>query len=156
LGTDSETAAPILARAAAEVVARDPAAAAHWSRLALEYIPHGGPERAESEILLCRALIAVGRLDEARTLVHRGRGHVSELPWQLALRAYGAAADVERLLCRYPEAEAIAATALKLLPDPGPGGSLPLEAVMMVYEYALVQTLGGDHVQARAMIRAAV
>ncbi|WP_344657038.1 helix-turn-helix transcriptional regulator [Catenulispora subtropica] len=156
LGTASETAAPILARAAAEVVARDPAAAAHWSRLALEYIPHGGQARAEVEILLCRALIAVGRLDEARTLIHRVLGRVSELPWQLALRAYGAAADVERLLCRYPEAEAIAATALGLLPDPGPGGSLPLEAVMMIYEYALVQTLRGDHVQARAMIRAAV
>ncbi|MEY9911682.1 DNA-binding CsgD family transcriptional regulator/RecA/RadA recombinase [Catenulispora sp. MAP12-49] len=156
LGTASETAAPILARAAAEVVARDPAAAAHWSRLALEYIPHGGSARPELEILLCRALIAVGRLDEARTLVHRVLGHVADLPWQLALRAYGAAADVERLLCRYAEAEAIAATALSLLPDPGPGKTLPLEAVMMVYEYALVQTLRGDHVQAREMIRAAV
>lgn len=156
LGTDSATAAPILARAAAEVVASDPAAAAHWSGLALDHIPHGGRERAETEILRGRALIAVGRLDEARTLIHEVLGHVADLPWQLALRAYGAAADVERLLCRYSEAEAIAATALTLLPPPGEGGALPLEAVMMVYEYALVQTLRGDHVQARAMIRSAV
>jgi ATP/maltotriose-dependent transcriptional regulator MalT len=156
LGTDSAAAAPILARAAAEVVARDPAAAAHWSGLALEYIPHGGQERAELQILRCRALIAVGRLDEARTLVHEVLGRVAELPWQLALRAYGAAADVERLLCRYSEAEAIAATALALLPEPGAGGVLPLEAVTMIYEYALVQTLRGDHIQARAMIRTAV
>ncbi|WP_194894312.1 helix-turn-helix transcriptional regulator [Catenulispora pinisilvae] len=156
LGTDSGTAAPILARAAAEVVARDPAAAAHWSGLALDYIPHGGHARAEVEILRARALIAVGRLDEARTLVHEVLGHVSELPWQIALRAYGAAADVERLLCRYSEAEAIAATALSLLPAREEGGSLPLEAVMMVYEYALVQSLRGDHIQAREVIRNAV
>ena len=156
LGTDSGTAAPILARAAAEVVARDPAAAAHWSGLALDHILYCGQARAEVEILRCRALIAVGRLDEARTLVHQVLEHVSELPWQLALRAYGAAADVERLLCRYSEAEAIAATALGLLPPPGQGGALPLEAVTMIYEYALVQTLRGDHIQARAMIRTAV
>ncbi|ACU71008.1 transcriptional regulator, LuxR family [Catenulispora acidiphila DSM 44928] len=156
LGTDSATAAPILARAAAEVVASDPAAAAHWSGLALDHIPHGGQARAELEILQARALIAVGRLDEARTLVHEVLGHVSELPWQIALRAYGAAADVERLLCRYSEAEAIAATALGLLPAPGEGGALPLEAVTMIYEYALVQSLRGDHIQARAMIRSAV
>ncbi|WP_344669641.1 helix-turn-helix transcriptional regulator [Catenulispora yoronensis] len=156
LGTDSGTAAPILARAAAEVVARDPAAAAHWSGLALDHTPHGGQARAEVEILCARAMIAVGRLDEARALVHQVLGQVSELPWQIALRAYGAAADVERLLCRYPEAEAIAATALGLLPAPGEGGALPLEAVTMIYEYALVQTLGGDHIQARAMIRKAV
>ncbi|MEZ0115986.1 DNA-binding CsgD family transcriptional regulator/energy-coupling factor transporter ATP-binding protein EcfA2 [Catenulispora sp. EB89] len=156
LGTDSATAAPILARAAAEVVASDPAAAAHWSGLALDHIPHGGQERAETEILRCRALIAVGRLDEARTLVHEVLGHVADLPWQLALRAYGAAADVERLLCRYSEAEAIAATALGLLPALREDGALPMEAVMMVYEYALVQSLRGDHIQARAMIRSAV
>ncbi|NUP52529.1 MAG: AAA family ATPase, partial [Catenulispora sp.] len=156
LGTDSGTAAPILARAAAEVVARDPAAAAHWSGLALDDTPHGGQARAELEILRCRALIAVGRLDEARTLVHDVLGRVADLPWQLALRAYGAAADVERLLCRYPEAEAIAATALGLLPAADLGGSLPLEAVTMIYEYALVQSLRGDHIQARAMIRTAV
>jgi DNA-binding CsgD family transcriptional regulator/tetratricopeptide (TPR) repeat protein len=156
LGTDSGTAAPILARAAAEVLASDPVAAAHWSGLALDHTPHGGQVRAELEILRCRALIAVGRLDEARTLVHEVLGHVSELPWHLALRAYGAAADVERLLCRYSEAEAIAATALSLLPARGDGGELPMEAVMMVYEYALVQTLRGDHLQARAVIRAAV
>jgi DNA-binding CsgD family transcriptional regulator len=156
LGTDSGTAAPILARAAAEVVASDPAAAAHWSGLALDHIPHGGQAWAELEILRCRALIAVGRLDEARTLVHVVLGHVSDLPWQIALRAYGAAADVERLLCRYPEAEAIAATALGLLPARGIAGSLPIEAVTMIYEYALVQSLRGDHVQARAMIRTAV
>ncbi|NUR30815.1 MAG: AAA family ATPase [Catenulispora sp.] len=156
LGTDSATAAPILARAAAEVVARDPAAAAHWSGLALDYLPHGGQTRAELEILRCRALIAVGRLDEARALVHMVLGHVAELPWQIALRAYGAAADVERLLCRYPEAEAIAATALSLLPAPELGGALPIEAVTMIYEYALVQSMRGDHVQAREMIRTAV
>ncbi|MEY9860133.1 DNA-binding CsgD family transcriptional regulator/energy-coupling factor transporter ATP-binding protein EcfA2 [Catenulispora sp. GAS73] len=156
LGTDSATAAPILARAAAEVVASDPAAAAHWSGLALDYIPHGGRERAETEILRCRALIAVGRLDEARTLVHEVLGRVADLPWQLALRAYGAAADVERLLCRYSEAEAIAATALGLLPALREDGALPMEAVMMVYEYALVQSLRGDHIQAREMIRSAV
>lgn len=156
LGTDSGTAAPILARAAAEVLASDPVAAAHWSGLALDHTPHGGQVRSELEILRCRALIAVGRLDEARTLVHEVLGHVSELPWQLALRAYGAAADVERLLCRYSEAEAFAATALGLLPTPAAGETLPLEAVMMVYEYALVETLRGDHTQARAAIRSAV
>jgi DNA-binding CsgD family transcriptional regulator len=156
LGTDSGTAAPILARAAAEVVASDPAAAAHWSGLALDHIPHGTQARAEVEILRCRALIAVGRLDEARTGIHEVLGRLSDLPWQIALRAYGAAADVERLLCRYSEAEAIAAKALGLLPAPGLGGSLPLEAVTMIYEYALVQSLRGDHQQARAMIRTAV
>ncbi|NUR60220.1 MAG: AAA family ATPase [Catenulispora sp.] len=156
LGTDSRTNAPILARAAAEVVARDPAAAAHWSGLALDHTPHGGQARAELEVLRSRALIAVGRLDEARTLVHDVLGRVADLPWQLALRAYGAAADVERLLCRYSEAEAIAATALGLLPPPGEGGALPLEAVTMLYEYALVQSLRGDHVQARAMLHTAV
>lgn len=156
LGTDSGTAAPILARAAAEVLASDPVAAAHWSGLALDHTPHGGHVRSELEILRSRALIAVGRLDEARTLVHEVLGHVAELPWQLALRVYGAAADVERLLCRYSEAEAFAATALALLPTPADGETLPLEAVMMVYEYALVQTLRGDHIQARAAIRSAV
>ena len=156
LGTDSRTNAPILARAAAEVVARDPAAAAHWSGLALDHTPHGGPARAELEILRSRALIAVGRLDEARSLVHEVLGRVADLPWQLALRAYGAAADVERLLCRYSEAEAIAATALDLLPPPGSGGALPLEAVTMIYEYALVRSLRGDHLQARGMLRTAL
>ncbi|TWF90005.1 helix-turn-helix transcriptional regulator [Kitasatospora viridis] len=159
LGTDSAVAAPVLARAAAEALAHRPDAAARWLRLALDHTPHGaaGKEaRSELEVLRSRALIGAGRLDEARTLIHEVLGRSDELPWQLAVRAAGAAADVERLLCRHEEAEAIAAAALRRLPAPGNGGPLPLEAAAMTYEYALVQSMRGDHVRARATLRPAL
>ncbi|GAA2741006.1 hypothetical protein GCM10010440_10360 [Kitasatospora cinereorecta] len=159
LGTDSAAATPVLARAAAEVLAHQPATAAGWLRLALDHTPRGRPgdeTRSELEVLRSRALIGAGRLDEARTLIHEVLCRIHELPWQVAVRAFGAAADVERLLCRHEEAEAIAAAALHRLPVPGDGNPPPLEAAAMIYEYALVQSMRGDHVRARAILRPAL
>lgn len=85
------TVVALLSEGAAEVLTRAPATAARWLRLALDALPGRGRVRGEGsesaggsetgdgsgprsgtslELACCRALIAAGRLEEARTLAH--------------------------------------------------------------------------------------
>lgn len=167
--TDGAAAARVLADGAAETVTRAPAVAARWLRLALDALPargREGEERAAWEIAHCRALIASGRLREARALAHallaegvpphtgRTGGGSPRLTPRLLLRAYAVCADAERLLCRYEEAEAIARTGMALLPRPLPAVLSP-EATELIYEYGLVHVLRGTHDRIRPLLREA-
>ncbi|MFD9691934.1 LuxR C-terminal-related transcriptional regulator [Kitasatospora sp. NPDC059088] len=158
LGSDAALAARTLADGAAELAAEEPATAAHWLRLALEALPDAGADpavRAELELACCRALIASGQLEEARTRAHEllGRRAGTLDPRQL-LRAHAVCAGAERQLGRYAEASAIAEAALGALPRPLPA-PLPAEAAELVIEYGLVNVLRGTHDQARALLRQA-
>ncbi|MFF4455118.1 LuxR C-terminal-related transcriptional regulator [Streptomyces goshikiensis] len=167
--TDGSAAARVLAEGAAEAVTRAPAIAARWLRLALDALPargRGAEERAAWELAHCRALIASGRLREARALAHDllaegGPRHTgrpgdggARLTPRLLLRAYAVCADAERLLCRYEEAEAIARTGMALLPRPLPA-VLSAEATELIYEYGLVHVLRGTHDRIRPLLREA-
>ncbi|MGW2213040.1 LuxR C-terminal-related transcriptional regulator [Streptomyces sp. NPDC001781] len=110
--------------------------------------------RTEVEFAHCRALIAAGRLTEARDAAHHllaGRDTLS--PTQL-LRAHGLCAEAERLLCRYEEAEAIAAAGVALLPRPFPS-ALSAPGAELVLRYGLVHALRGSHDQVRPLLREA-
>ncbi|MFB9368576.1 helix-turn-helix transcriptional regulator [Kitasatospora albolonga] len=185
--TDGPAAARLLAEGAAEALTRAPELAARWLRLALDALPAPGieqelSERAAWELAHGRALIAAGRLTEARALAHHlltESGHRPSapaaapdpetdhepptppdrtpgpgLPSRLLPRAYALCAAAERLLCRYQEAEAIARTGMALLPRPLPA-VLSVEATELVYEYGLVHVLRGTHDRIRPLLREA-
>ncbi|MFF5965094.1 LuxR C-terminal-related transcriptional regulator [Streptomyces collinus] len=158
LGADAALAARVLAEGAAEIAAREPETAAHWLRSALESLPDGeqdSPIRIEMELACCRALIASGRLHEARTRAHELLAHRhAALGEGRLLQAHAVCANAERQLGRYAEAAAIAGAALGLLPRPLPD-PLPAEAVELIIEYGLVHVLSDAHDQARALLREA-
>ncbi|MBA4866913.1 helix-turn-helix transcriptional regulator [Streptomyces sp. PSKA54] len=154
LGTDSPTALRVLSEGAEDIVSRAPATAARWLGLALEALPgHGraGMSRAALALARCRALTAAGRLEEARALAHDVLASRSSLTLEQQLTAHAVCVDTERLLGRYEEAEAIAETALGLLPRPWPD-PLPAEAFELFFEYGLVLVLRGGHEQAGAVV----
>ncbi|WP_433257820.1 hypothetical protein ACQPYK_21600 [Streptosporangium sp. CA-135522] len=115
-----------------------------------------GDRAAPSHVTLmldcCRALTAAGRLEDARDLVHEVLSDGSRLPEDLRLNAYAVCADVERLLGRYDEAEAVAQVALETLPRPLPD-PLPAGASDLAFKYGLVHMLRGTYRQARALVR---
>ncbi|MFF4342876.1 LuxR C-terminal-related transcriptional regulator [Kitasatospora sp. NPDC001540] len=155
LGSDAALAARTLADSAAELVLHEPGTAARWLRLALEALPDG-TARNGLELACCRALIASGRPDEARTRAHDLLGHraTALTPRQL-LQAHAVCVGAERQLGRYAEAAAIADVALGLLPRPLPS-PLPAEATELVIEHGLVHVLRGTHHQARDLLGQAV
>lgn len=161
LGADAALAARVLAEGAAEIAVREPETAARWLRSALESLPEGhdgegdSPTRTEMELACCRALIASGRLHEARTRAHELLAHRhAALGERQSLQAHAVCANTERQLGRYAEAAAIAGAALGLLPRPLPD-PLPAEAVELIIEYGLVHVLSGAHDQARDLLREA-
>ncbi|MET8981900.1 LuxR C-terminal-related transcriptional regulator [Streptomyces sp. NPDC004539] len=155
LGADAARAVRALADGAADIVAQEPGTAANWLRLALEALPDAAA-RTGLELARCRALIAAGRLDEARTLAHDLLGRPdTALSAGEALQARTVCAHAERQLGRYPEAAAIIGGARDLLPSPLPS-PLPAEVAEAIVEYGLVHVLRGTHEQARALIREAV
>ncbi|MEU1185431.1 BREX system ATP-binding domain-containing protein [Streptomyces sp. NPDC005820] len=159
LGTDAALAARTLADGAAEIAAQEPATAAYWLRLALESLPDGRADstgRNELELARCRALIAAGQLDEARTRAHELLGRrPAALSERQLLQAHAVCVGAERQLGRYAEAAAIADAALGLLPRPLPD-PLPAEVAELIIEHGLVHVLRGTHDQARALLREAV
>ncbi|WP_189134340.1 helix-turn-helix transcriptional regulator [Wenjunlia tyrosinilytica] len=159
LGMDAASALQVLAEGAMEVIAEEPGTAARWLNLALQCLPGaegaegadtGRPTRAALSIACCRALTAAGRLEEARRLAHELLGAASDLPLNLRMGAYAACADVERLLGRYDEAQAVALAALDQMPRP-----LPAHAAEPAFRYGLVHLLSGTYQQARALVREA-
>ncbi|WP_205315342.1 hypothetical protein, partial [Nonomuraea lactucae] len=129
--------------------------AARWLRLALDSSPRGdrlSPSRATLTLSCCRALTAAGRLEEARALAHDVLRDQSHLPADVRLEAHAACADVERLLGRYDEAEAIAHAALEGLPRPLPD-PLPPGTADLTFKYGLVHMLRGTYRQARPLVR---
>lgn len=157
-GTDPAGTARTLAEGAAEVAARAPATAARWFRLALESLPGQGGDpaaRTALELACCRALIASGQPEEARSRAHELLADPgADLTESQSLQAHTVWADAERQLGRYQEATAVVGAALALLPRPLPD-PLPAEAVRLAIEYGLVHTLRGTHDQARALLREA-
>ncbi|WP_187284075.1 helix-turn-helix transcriptional regulator [Streptomyces sp. adm13(2018)] len=166
LHTDGVAVARVLADGAAQTVTSSPAIAARWLRLALDARSARGrrsEERARWELAYGRALIASGRLWEARALTHDllsrgaplaagpgGSGDARPVSG-LLLQAYAVCADAERLLCRYDEAEAIARTGMELLPRPLPA-VLSAEATELIYAYGLVHVLRGTHHRIRPLL----
>ncbi|MBO3748270.1 AAA family ATPase [Streptosporangiaceae bacterium NEAU-GS5] len=91
----------ILVEAAKEALPTAPAAAAEWLIAALPLL--GDPHDFESvgvRVLLTKALIHDGRLEEARRLMHELIPH---MPPGTRAEVVAACAAVERLLSRYPE-----------------------------------------------------
>lgn len=75
-----------------------------------------------------------------------------ELPVDLRLKAHAVCSDVERLLGRYDEAEAVAHTALEALPRPLPD-PLPAGTADLTFKYGLVHMVRGTFRQARPLVR---
>ncbi|MET7718566.1 LuxR C-terminal-related transcriptional regulator [Streptomyces sp. NPDC005407] len=157
LGADGDAALQVLIEGATEAATEAPATAARWFRLALDTLPGGeriSASRANLALDCCRALTAAGRLREARTLAHDVLGHHSDLPDELRLKAHAVCADVERLLGRYQEADAVVHAALDLLPHPLPE-PMPDAPRRLILAYGQVQVWRGTYGQARALVREA-
>lgn len=137
---------------ATAILAEDPATAERWLRLALESLPGEArdPEWAAPALTRCQALTAVGELTRARTLARDVLHASAALPAELRLQAHARCADVERLLGRYPEAEAVAYAALDPLPDPSSAAASEL-----AFQYGLAHVLHGTPAQADALVQAA-
>lgn len=157
VGAGSAEARQVLVEGAAEAMAKSPAVAARWLRLALEHLPAGDRTSAPRVVLVldyCRALSAVGRLQEARSLVHDLLRHQSDLSEDLRLSAYAVCGELERLLGRHQEAEAVVRTALVLVPRPLPV-PLPAPAAELITTYGRVQLFRGAYGEARDVVREA-
>ncbi|MET7473567.1 LuxR C-terminal-related transcriptional regulator [Streptomyces sp. NPDC005648] len=156
-GAGGTRARRILIEGAAEAMAKSPAVAARWLRLALDHLPAGegisGP-RVALVLDRCRALGAVGRLQEARSLAHDLLRHQSDLPEDLRLSVYAVCGELERLLGRHQEAEAVVRAALDLVPRPLPL-PLPAPTAELITTYGRVQLFRGAYGEARDLVRAA-
>ncbi|MFI6501808.1 LuxR C-terminal-related transcriptional regulator [Nonomuraea typhae] len=155
VGADGAPALQALADGAADVVGVRPATAARWLLLVLDASPRGDrmdQDRATLTLSCCQALIAAGLLDEARALAHDVLCDLSYLPADLRLAAHAVCADVERLMGRYEEAEAMAHAALGELPRPLPS-PLPVGAAELTFKYGLVHILRNTYGQARPLVR---
>lgn len=157
VGAGSAQARQILVEGAAEAMAKSPAVAARWLRLVLDHLPAGDRVSASRVVLVldhCRALGAVGRLQEARSLVHDLLRHQADLSEDLRLSAYAVCGELERLLGRHQEAEAVVRTALDLVPRPLPV-PLPAPAAELITAYGRVQLFRGAYGEARDVVREA-
>ncbi|MFC1401223.1 MULTISPECIES: LuxR C-terminal-related transcriptional regulator [Streptacidiphilus] len=157
VGSGSVPALQGLIEGAAEATAQAPATAARWLGLALEHLPTGTGISATRAVLVldcCRALTAVGHLREARSLAHELLRHRSDLPDDLAVRAYAVCGEVERLLGRYQEADAVVHAGLDLLPRPLPV-PLPGPAAELITTHGRVQMFRDAYAQARDLVREA-
>lgn len=154
VSVDRAAGLPSLVDGAIEILDREPATAARWLHMALESLSGEGSEteRVELAMARCRALTATGDLRQARALAHEVLSASHALSAEVRLRAHALCAGVERLMGRYPEAEAVAHDALVLLPNPLPA-PLPEAAAEVIFEYGMVHALRGTHVQAHALIR---
>ncbi|MEU9134204.1 LuxR family transcriptional regulator [Kitasatospora sp. NPDC048540] len=153
LGGDRPNLVAVLAEGAAEVYASAPATAARWLGAALAALPAAGPG-AEHRVALgldrCRALTAAGRLEEARTLAHELLRTPGGLPEPRRTAALAACVEVERLLGRYAEADAMARTVIDTLPRPLPA-PLPADTVQLVFDHGLVHALRGTAAEVRTL-----
>ncbi|MFC1408184.1 LuxR C-terminal-related transcriptional regulator [Streptacidiphilus sp. N1-12] len=157
VGSGSVPALHGLIEGAAEATAQTPATAARWLGLALEHLPTGteiSPTRAVLVLDCCRALTAVGHLREARSLAHDLLRHRSDLPDDLAVRTYAVCGEVERLLGRYQEADAVVHAGLALLPRPLPV-PLPGPAAELITTHGRVQMFRDTYGRARELVREA-
>lgn len=150
---DPAAALRVLAEGAAEVLAREPATAARWLRLTLEYSPSGSADagaRARLALDCCRALTAAGRTEEARALAHELLRTPGALPGRLRTEALAVCVGVERLLGRYEEADATARTVVDALARPL-AAPLPAETAGLVFDYGLVHALRGTAAEVRGL-----
>ncbi|MER7511234.1 LuxR family transcriptional regulator [Streptomyces lavendulae] len=154
---DPAAALRVLAEGAAEVLAREPATAARWLRLTLEYSPAGSADagaRARLALDCCRALTAAGRTEEARALVHELLRTPGALPGRLRTEALAVCVGVERLLGRYEEADATARTVVDALARPL-SAPLPAETAGLIFDYGLVHALRGTAAEVRGLAQEA-
>ncbi|MFB6575943.1 AAA family ATPase [Streptomyces sp. NPDC056402] len=157
----------VLADGAAEVLAREPATAARWLRLTLEYSPTartntntdtdtdtaagvGVGARARLALDCCRALTAAGRPQEARALAHELLRTPGVLPGRLRTEALAVCVGIERLLGRYEEADATARTVVDALARPL-SAPLPIETAGLVFDYGLLHALRGTVGEVRGL-----
>ncbi|MFF5141641.1 LuxR C-terminal-related transcriptional regulator [Streptomyces sp. NPDC013157] len=157
VGAGSAGAHQVLVEGAAEAMAKSPAVAARWLRLALDHLPaDDGISALRVALVLdcCRALSAVGRLREARSLMHDLLRHQSDLSEDLRMSAYAVCGELERLLGRHQEAGAVIRTALDLVPRPLPV-PLPAPVAELITAYGRVQLFRGAYAEARDVVREA-
>jgi len=157
VGAGSAEARRILIEGAAEEMAKSPAVAARWLRLALDHLPAGERISAPRVTLVldqCRALGAVGRLQEARALAHDLLRHQADLPEDLRPGVHAVCGELERLLGRHQEAEAVVRAALDLVPRPLPV-PLPAPTAELITTHGRVQLFRGAYGEARDLVRAA-
>jgi DNA-binding CsgD family transcriptional regulator len=130
----------ILVRAARDVLAVDPGAAAGWAVAAGELAAPDDPRRVEARLLVAQAWQLTGELDESRRALH------SVTPADALVLDGGrsalaiSAARTERLLGNYPEAEALARDGLA---EAGDGPEPRVGALLS--ELAEIDLYRGDH-----------
>ncbi len=155
LASGDTAALQVLAEGAEEAIAKAPASAARWLGLALAFLPDSdqmSPSRAALMLARCHAVTATGRLEDARALAHELLGNASDLPADLRLKAYAMCANIERLLGRNDEAEAMAQAAMDALPRPLPD-PLPAGTADLTFRWGLARLRRGTYAQARAVVR---
>lgn len=146
-----------LTEGAAEVFAEAPATAARWLRVALGAASGDRRDtetRVRQALDCCRALIAAGRPEEARSLGHEVLRSREPLPEPLRAEAVAVCVGVERLLGRYAEADAMARTVVDRLPRPL-AGPLPEPTADLLFEYGLLHAFRGEAAEVRGLIREA-
>ncbi len=143
--TGDRTAAQLLLAAADELSGHAPATAEQWYAAALAIVPDGGCGDSRTvQLARARTLLAVGRLREARTVVHRVLGDLpGDDPQRLC--ATGVAAHVEQLLGRNAESAALLFRELAETHDARPGTTATL-----YLELATTRLMSGSFEAARA------
>jgi DNA-binding NarL/FixJ family response regulator len=137
-------AARTLAAAADLLAGQAPGQAAAWYAAALDIAPQTESRwRVEVELALARALVAVGRIDEAHTILHEFLA-VAEASDPERVPATALAARVAYLLGQHDEAEAILQRELASQVPSAPGA---LAAVHM--ELATTRVMSADFAGAR-------
>jgi DNA-binding CsgD family transcriptional regulator/tetratricopeptide (TPR) repeat protein len=143
--TGDRTAARLLLAAADELSGHAPATAEQWYAAALAIVPDGGlGDSRVVQLARARTLLAVGRLGDARTIVHRA---LADLPADdpQRLSATGVAAHVEQLLGRNEESAALLIRELTETHDWQPGTTASL-----YLELATTRLMSGSFEGARA------
>ncbi len=123
-----EEAIAVLREAAAEAGTANPAAAARWSRAALELLPAGDPRRAEVLAPMAQALALSGKLAEAHDVLVEVTGLMPAEPPEARLALIGLTSTIDHVLGRHGDAQKRVRAALDALPpDASPGARAGLE-----------------------------
>lgn len=120
----------LLADAARSVQARAPRTAAQWLRAALRLLPDGKeaqPQRAALLLRLALALGVAGQLQDSRDTLHALLRHLGPAQQEMRIQAVTFCAQIERHLCRRPEAQALLLAELSTLADRDTAAAAALE-----------------------------
>ena len=119
----------LLSQAGADVAQRAPASAACWFAAALRLLPDEGlpsQQRIGLLVSLAESLVAIGRLEDGRTVILELLEVLRADPGTLRVKLVGVCATVEHLLGRHRHANDRLRSELARLPDHGSSSAIEL------------------------------